>query len=170
MLAVLVLFTLSLVATMLAASEERTHGRKKKWSSSNSDDSLAEMNSAKSQPPSDAPKIKVVQLFYPCLPYAQVNASSLLQLLLALPLYLCSPILSAPSVLRKLFVADLLSWMAVMAHAMYCTDYVATVVYSGRPNSVPGSQDELSFDEGVRMGALGLLLHSVIGIRNYVEY
>ena len=30
-----------------------------------------------------------------------------------------TPVLSAPTVLRRLFVADLLSWMALMAHQMY---------------------------------------------------
>ena len=37
-------------------------------------------------------------------------------------------IYEAPMVLQRLFWADLLCWMALMAHSMFCTDYVATVV------------------------------------------
>ena len=67
----------------------------------------------------------------------------------------------APMVLKRLFWADLLCWMAIMAHSMFCTDYVATVVYGGNAYAERGSIDDLRFDEGVRMGSLGLLLHSI---------
>ena len=67
----------------------------------------------------------------------------------------------APMVLKRLFWADLLCWMAIMAHSMFCTDFVATVVYGGSAYAERGSIDDLRFDEGVRMGSLGLLLHSV---------
>jgi solute carrier family 45 protein 3 len=87
----------------------------------------------------------------------------MLQFLLDYPHQLCAPVLTAPAVLRRLFFADLLSWMAVMAHAMYCTDYVATAVYGGRADAEPGSREEARFDEGVRMGSWGLLMHSVTG-------
>ena len=50
-----------------------------------------------------------------------------------------------------------------MAHSMFCTDYVATVVYGGSAYAEQGSIDDLKFDEGVRMGSLGLLLHSMTG-------
>ena len=33
-----------------------------------------------------------------------------------------TPVLSAPTVLRRLFIADLLSWMAIMAYHMYWYD------------------------------------------------
>ena len=69
----------------------------------------------------------------------------------------------APLVLRRLFWADLLCWMALMAHSMFCTDYVATVVYGGSAYAERGSMDDVRFDEGVRMGSLGLLLHSTTG-------
>lgn len=69
----------------------------------------------------------------------------------------------APLVLQRLFWADLLCWMAIMAHSMFCTDYVATVVYGGSAYAERGSIDDVKFDEGVRMGSLGLLLHSTTG-------
>ena len=73
--------------------------------------------------------------------------------------------------LKKLFWADLMSWMAVMAHSMFCTDFVAQVVYNGIPNASSSSNSvielqiaEDNFDAGVRMGSFGLLLHSITGI------
>ena len=69
----------------------------------------------------------------------------------------------APLVLKRLFWADLLCWMAIMAHSMFCTDYVATVVFGGSSYAERGSIDDLKFDEGIRMGSLGLLLHSITG-------
>lgn len=70
-------------------------------------------------------------------------------------------IYEAPLVLQRLFWADLLCWMAIMAHSMFCTDYVATVIYGGSPFAERGSIEDLRFDEGVRMGSVGLLLHSM---------
>ena len=70
----------------------------------------------------------------------------------------------APIVLQRLFWADLLCWMALMAHSMFCTDYVATVVYGGNAYAERGSVEDLRFDEGVRMGSVGLLLHSTTGM------
>ena len=51
-----------------------------------------------------------------------------------------------------------------MAHSMFCTDYVATVVYGGNAYAERGSVEDLRFDEGVRMGSVGLLLHSTTGM------
>ena len=48
----------------------------------------------------------------------------------------------------------------------FSTNYVATVVFGGRADAVPGSFENLRFDEGVRMGSWGLLLHSITGERH----
>jgi len=80
---------------------------------------------------------------------------------LCLPLNFYRTIASAPPVLRDLFWADLASWIAIMAHGMFYTDFVATAVYGGQPDAPPGSVYDLLFDEGVRMGSWGLLLHSI---------
>ena len=79
-------------------------------------------------------------------------------------------------------MTDLTSWVAIMAHGMFYTDFVATAVYGGQPDAAPGSVYDLLFDEGVglinrfcnfailqvlqlrnqvRMGSWGLLLHSI---------
>jgi solute carrier family 45 protein 3 len=70
----------------------------------------------------------------------------------------------SPPVLQRLFMTDLLCWMALMSHNMFCTDYVATVVYGGKAEAERGSLEDIRFDEGVRMGSLGLLLHSTTGM------
>ena len=74
-------------------------------------------------------------------------------------------------------MTDLTSWVAIMAHGMFYTDFVATAVYGGQLDAAPGSVYDLLFDEGarrifgfcqnltpfaqVRMGSWGLLLHSI---------
>jgi len=80
---------------------------------------------------------------------------------LTLPINLCKTISNAPPALRSLFLTDLASWVAIMAHSMFYTDFVATAVYGGQPDAAPGSVYDLLFDEGVRMGSWGLLLHSI---------
>ena len=50
-----------------------------------------------------------------------------------------------------------------MGQMMYITDYMATVVYQGDPNAKHGSREDILFDDGVRMGSFGMLLHSVVG-------
>ena len=70
---------------------------------------------------------------------------------------------NAPSVILSLFWADLFCWMALMGQMMYITDYMATVVYQGDPNAKHGSKEGILFDDGVRMGSFGMLLHSVVG-------
>jgi len=80
---------------------------------------------------------------------------------MCLPLKLYQSSSSVPLVLRDLFIADLASWVGIMSHSMFYTDFVATAVYGGQPDAPPGSLYDLLFDEGVRMGSWGLLLHSV---------
>ena len=50
-----------------------------------------------------------------------------------------------------------------MGQMMYITDYMATVVYEGRPDAEDGSKEAILFEEGVRMGSFGMLLHSLVG-------
>ena len=40
---------------------------------------------------------------------------------------------------------------------------MAQAVYGGQPDAPPGSVYDILFDEGVRMGSWGLLLHSITG-------
>ncbi|XP_069046447.1 solute carrier family 45 member 3 [Lepisosteus oculatus] len=63
-----------------------------------------------------------------------------------------------PSVIKRLFVAELCSWMALMTFILFYTDFVGEGIYKGVPSAQPGSAERLRYDEGVRMGSLGLFL------------
>ncbi|GAB1608067.1 solute carrier family 45 member 3-like [Argonauta hians] len=68
-------------------------------------------------------------------------------------------LLDVPLVLQKLAAANFCSWTAVMGFTLFYTDYVGQAVYDGNPNAPENSLPRNNFDEGVRMGSWGLLLH-----------
>ena len=70
-------------------------------------------------------------------------------------------VMAAPLVMRKLFVANLLSWMGIFALFYFATDFFATVVYGVKADN--SSADASLYEEGVRMGSVGLMLHSIVG-------
>ncbi|XP_059082872.1 solute carrier family 45 member 3-like isoform X2 [Tigriopus californicus] len=96
--------------------------------------------------------------FWICLPR---SLGHLLKRVTDWPLKVIGMIRSSPGILQQIFWTDLFSWMAVMSHVMFCTDFVATVVFGGRANAELGTIEARRFDEGVRVGSLGLLLHSI---------
>lgn len=63
-----------------------------------------------------------------------------------------------PHVMRQLCVAQLCSWMAVMSFVLFYTDYIGEGLYEGVPNAAPGSVLRQRYDEGIRMGSLGLFM------------
>ncbi|KAM8861309.1 solute carrier family 45 member 3 isoform 1-T6 [Synchiropus picturatus] len=63
-----------------------------------------------------------------------------------------------PKVMRRLCVAQLCSWMAVMSFMLFFTDFVGEGLYQGVPSASPGSLSRQQYDEGIRMGSLGLFL------------
>ncbi|KAM7170497.1 solute carrier family 45 member 3 [Macrochelys suwanniensis] len=69
-----------------------------------------------------------------------------------------------PKVIRKLFMAELCSWMALMTFMLFYTDFVGEGLYQGVPRAEPGTEARRHYDEGVRMGSLGLFLQCVISI------
>lgn len=66
---------------------------------------------------------------------------------------------SMPPVLFRLFIACLFGWMGIMCHDMYYTDFVGQVIYKGKPQADKESVAFVLYDDGVRMGSWGLLLH-----------
>ncbi|GBM37896.1 Membrane-associated transporter protein [Araneus ventricosus] len=66
---------------------------------------------------------------------------------------------SMPPVLFHLFIACLFGWMGIMCHDMYYTDFVGQVIYGGNPQASKESVAFRLYDDGVRMGSWGLLLH-----------
>lgn len=97
-----------------------------------------------------------------CTPWRLITAGgNIIKQVLYLPVTYYTMVCSAPTLLRNLYLADLASWVGIMAQAMFYTDFVAVVVYGGKPDAPAGSMYDLLFDEGVRMGSWGLLLHSL---------
>ncbi|XP_028813636.1 solute carrier family 45 member 3 [Denticeps clupeoides] len=63
-----------------------------------------------------------------------------------------------PRVMRQLCVAQLCSWMAVMSFMLFYTDFVGEGLYEGVPSAAPGTVLRQRYDEGIRVGSLGLFL------------
>ncbi|XP_048865769.1 solute carrier family 45 member 3 [Brienomyrus brachyistius] len=63
-----------------------------------------------------------------------------------------------PQVMRRLCAAQLCSWMAVMSFVLFYTDFVGEGLYEGVPSAAPGTASRQRYDEGIRMGSLGLFL------------
>lgn len=63
-----------------------------------------------------------------------------------------------PRVMRQLCVAQLCSWMAVMSFMLFYTDFIGEGLYGGVPSAVPGTVSRQQYDEGIRMGSLGLFM------------
>jgi len=92
-----------------------------------------------------------IMFFFVLLPYQLVN----------LPVKTWKRVSDAPSVLRRLFLAELFGWMGFMCHNMFFTDFVGQYVYRGMPDAQEHTELALLYDEGVRMGSWGLFLHSL---------
>ncbi|TSS60391.1 Solute carrier family 45 member 3 [Bagarius yarrelli] len=63
-----------------------------------------------------------------------------------------------PYVMRRLCAAQLSSWMAIMSFMLFYTDFVGEGLYQGVPSAAPGTVPRQQYDEGIRMGSLGLFL------------
>lgn len=78
-----------------------------------------------------------------------------------LPARAVASVLRVPSSLRRLFLFQLLAWMALMAHYVYFTDFTGEVVYHGRPEESASNDDRTRYDRGVRAGSWGLLVNCI---------
>ncbi|NXP45235.1 S45A3 protein, partial [Heliornis fulica] len=98
-----------------------------------------------------------------CLPQARHVVQALRNLCTLLP-RLHGLYCRIPKVIRRLFVAELCSWMALMTFMLFYTDFVGEGLYHGVPRAKPGTDARRHYDEGVRMGSLGLFLQCVTSI------
>ncbi|KAM4701359.1 solute carrier family 45 member 3 [Discoglossus pictus] len=69
-----------------------------------------------------------------------------------------------PLTLWRLFMAQLCAWMGLMTFMLFYTDFMGEGLYEGVPTAEPGSAARVRYDEGVRMGSLGLFLQSVTSV------
>lgn len=60
-----------------------------------------------------------------------------------------------PRTLRRLFVAELCSWMAFMTFTLFYTDFVGEGLYQGVPRAEPGTEARRHYDEGKALAARG---------------
>lgn len=60
-----------------------------------------------------------------------------------------------PRALRRLFVAELCSWMAFMTFTLFYTDFVGEGLYQGVPGAEPGTEARRHYDEGKALAVLG---------------
>ncbi|NWR54148.1 S45A3 protein, partial [Bucorvus abyssinicus] len=98
-----------------------------------------------------------------CLPQGRHMVQALRNLCALVP-RLHSLYCRIPKVIRRLFVAELCSWMALMTFMLFYTDFVGEGLYHGVPRAKPGTDARRHYDEGVRMGSLGLFLQCITSI------
>jgi solute carrier family 45 protein 3 len=73
-------------------------------------------------------------------------------------------LLNVPYVVRKLIYPNFFGWAGVVGFNLYFTDFVGQAVYHGDPILPENNTLREHYDEGVRMGCWGLLLHCVVSI------
>ncbi|XP_065309409.2 solute carrier family 45 member 3-like isoform X2 [Dermacentor albipictus] len=78
-----------------------------------------------------------------------------------MPARAASYLLRIPINLRRLFLFQLLAWMALFAHYIYFTDFTGEVIYHGRPEETASNDDRSRYDRGVRAGSWGLLVNCI---------
>ncbi|XP_053408855.1 proton-associated sugar transporter A-like [Mercenaria mercenaria] len=69
-------------------------------------------------------------------------------------------IVRMPRSLLILCLTNLFCWMSLVCYSLYFTDFVGQSVYGGDPQAPAGSSKHLLYDEGVRLGSLGMSLYS----------
>lgn len=93
-----------------------------------------------------------------------------------------------PSVFTRLWVAHFCSWMGLMCVILYYTEFFGEIMYQGMvkivifihdpvfqkwkffwllkgdPNAEKGSIDRQNYEEGLRMGSLGLFTQNIIAM------
>lgn len=91
----------------------------------------------------------------PCLPQARHALQALRNLCALLP-RLHGLYCRIPRVIRRLFVAELCSWMALMTFMLFYTDFVGEGLYHGVPRAKPGTEARRHYDEGEKGGRVFL--------------
>ena len=70
-------------------------------------------------------------------------------------------IIYMPRSLVILCVTNLFCWMSLVCYSLYFTDFVGQAVYGGDPAAAPNSSAHARYDDGVRLGSLGMAAYSV---------
>ena len=71
---------------------------------------------------------------------------------------------SMPVTLKHVFAVQCTTWFAWFTTFIYAASWVGTTVYGGNPDDAEGTHLRDRYEEGVRMGNLGLLLQAVVTV------
>ena len=69
-----------------------------------------------------------------------------------------------PRVFNRLWMAHFCGWMGLMSLIIYYTEFFGEVIYNGDPMAEKGTIQRTAYEEGLRMGSLGLFLQNTVGI------
>ncbi|CAD5124268.1 DgyrCDS12562 [Dimorphilus gyrociliatus] len=70
-------------------------------------------------------------------------------------------IIQMPRSMIILCLTNLFCWMSLVCYSLYFTDFVGQTVYGGDPSAEEGSEKRIKYENGVRMGSLGMSLYSI---------
>ncbi|KAF7691389.1 solute carrier family 45 member 4 [Silurus meridionalis] len=68
--------------------------------------------------------------------------------------------LKMPKELLRLCLCHLLTWFAIIAEAVFYTDFMGQVIYEGDPTAPSNSTELQSYHKGVQMGCWGLVIYA----------
>ena len=77
---------------------------------------------------------------------------------------LVSLLFMMPSVFTRLWLAHFCSWMGLMSLILYYTEFFGEIMFSGDPNAEKGSESRNNYEEGLRMGSLGLFCQNIVAM------
>ena len=69
-------------------------------------------------------------------------------------------IIHLPRALVVLCVTNLFCWMSLVCYSLFFTDFVGQAVMGGDPGAAVGSEARRRYDDGVRLGSLGMSVYS----------
>lgn len=74
--------------------------------------------------------------------------------------FLWLSMLKMPRQLACLCLCHLLTWFAIMAEAIFYSDFMGQVIYEGKPKAAANSTELQSYHKGVQMGCWGLVIYA----------
>lgn len=72
-------------------------------------------------------------------------------------------IITLPYCLKRLCIYQFFAWSGLMSYSLFFTDFVGEAVFHGDPSPEAGAMRNNLYDQGVRVGSIGLLVHCVSG-------
>ena len=61
-------------------------------------------------------------------------------------------------------MAHFCSWMGLMSVILYYTEFFGEIMYEGDPGAEKGTPERQNYEDGLRMGSLGLFCQNVVAM------